>query len=61
MQVGASSLGLDMTPVDGGFAWESYNEGPASSSDDGTFTKDSLWEQLSLTWDTSDYLWYMTE
>ncbi|RCV04842.1 hypothetical protein SETIT_1G033600v2 [Setaria italica] len=48
-----------MTPVLQ-FAWQSYSE-DTNSLDDSAFTKDGLVEQLSLTWDKSDYLWYTTQ
>ncbi|OEL16736.1 Beta-galactosidase 4 [Dichanthelium oligosanthes] len=41
------------------FTWQSYSE-DTNSLDDSAFTKDGLVEQLSLTWDKSDYLWYTT-
>jgi beta-galactosidase len=41
------------------FAWQSYSEDTNSLSDS-AFTKDGLVEQLSMTWDKSDYLWYTT-
>ncbi|XP_066318182.1 beta-galactosidase 4-like [Miscanthus floridulus] len=41
------------------FAWQSYSE-DTNSLDDSAFTRDGLVEQLSLTWDKSDYLWYTT-
>uniref|UniRef100_A0A0A8XQ87 Beta-galactosidase n=1 Tax=Arundo donax TaxID=35708 RepID=A0A0A8XQ87_ARUDO len=41
------------------FAWQSYSE-DTNSLDDSAFTKDGLVEQLSMTWDKSDYLWYTT-
>ncbi|CAM0910213.1 unnamed protein product [Alopecurus aequalis] len=47
-----------MNPA-GGFAWQSYSE-DTSSLDSSAFTKDGLVEQLSMTWDKSDYLWYTT-
>ncbi|KAG9130072.1 hypothetical protein Leryth_012825 [Lithospermum erythrorhizon] len=48
-------------PVENGLSWESYIETTPSSSDNDTFTKDGLLDQVSMTMDTSDYLWYMTE
>ncbi|KAG2657106.1 hypothetical protein PVAP13_1KG193300 [Panicum virgatum] len=42
------------------FAWQSYSE-DTNSLADSAFTKDGLVEQLSLTWDKSDYLWYTTQ
>uniref|UniRef100_K3XWH9 beta-galactosidase n=1 Tax=Setaria italica TaxID=4555 RepID=K3XWH9_SETIT len=47
-----------MSPA-GGFSWRSYSEA-TNSLDDRAFTKDGLVEQLSMTWDKSDYLWYTT-
>lgn len=41
------------------FAWQSYSEDTNSLSDS-AFMKDGLVEQLSMTWDKSDYLWYTT-
>jgi len=50
-----------MTPVNSAFAWQSYNEEPASSSQNDPFAAEALWEQVNVTRDSSDYLWYMTE
>jgi hypothetical protein len=47
-----------MNPA-GGFSWQSYSE-DTNSLDSSAFTKDGLVEQLSMTWDKSDYLWYTT-
>lgn len=58
-RLGAQSSLKQMTPVST-FSWQSYIEESASSSDDKTFTTDGLWEQLNVTRDASDYLWYMT-
>ncbi|KAF7806723.1 beta-galactosidase-like isoform X1 [Senna tora] len=60
-KLGAQSSQMKMTPVDGSFSWESYNEEPASSSEDDPITANVLWEQINVTRDSSDYLWYMTE
>lgn len=49
-----------MTPISS-FWWLSYKEEPASAYAKDTTTKDGLVEQVSVTWDTTDYLWYMTE
>ncbi|XP_066369750.1 beta-galactosidase 9-like [Miscanthus floridulus] len=56
--VSESSAPARMSPV-GGFSWQSYSEA-TNSLDDRAFTKDGLVEQLSMTWDKSDYLWYTT-
>lgn len=63
LQVGAQSAQMKMTPVvyDNGFSWQSFNEEPAASYEDNSFTVVGLLEQLNTTWDASDYLWYMTE
>lgn len=50
-----------MTPVNSAFAWQSYNEEPASSSQDDSIAAQALFEQVNVTRDSSDYLWYMTE
>ena len=50
-----------MVPAGGSFFWQSYTEGTATSGDKNAFTADGLKEQISVTWDTTDYLWYMTE
>ena len=44
------------------FSWESFDE-DISSLDDGssiTTTTSGLLEQINVTRDTSDYLWYIT-
>ena len=61
MQLGAQSSQMKMTAVNSAFDWESYNEEPASSSEDDPITADALWEQVNITRDSTDYLWYMTE
>ncbi|TKY72795.1 Beta-galactosidase protein [Spatholobus suberectus] len=60
-KVGVNSWLKKMTPVHSGFAWQSYNEEPASSSQDDSIAADALWEQVNVTRDSSDYLWYMTD
>ncbi|KAK4853290.1 hypothetical protein QYF36_006657 [Acer negundo] len=60
-RLGAQSSQKKMTPVGAAFSWQSYNEETASSDDDNTFSKDGLWEQVYVTGDASDYLWYMTD
>ncbi|XP_048133870.1 beta-galactosidase-like [Rhodamnia argentea] len=59
-RVGVPISQIKMVPI-GGFSWQSYIEEPVSAFGDGTFTKDGLLEQISLTWDTTDYLWYTTD
>ncbi|XP_010262131.1 PREDICTED: beta-galactosidase isoform X1 [Nelumbo nucifera] len=59
-RVGAQSSQMKMTPVYRGFSWQSYNEETASY-DDNSFTTVGLLEQINVTRDASDYLWYMTD
>ncbi|KAJ3691992.1 hypothetical protein LUZ60_012342 [Juncus effusus] len=47
-----------MSPV-GGFKWTSFSE-DWNALEDNAFTKNGLYEQISQTWDKSDYLWYTT-
>jgi len=57
--VRAPSAPARMSPAAAGLSWRSYGEA-TSALDDRAFTKDGLVEQLSMTWDKSDYLWYTT-
>ncbi|XP_022966884.1 beta-galactosidase-like [Cucurbita maxima] len=59
-KVGAPSTQIKMTPVSS-FSWHSYNEETASAYADDTTTMAGLVEQISVTRDTTDYLWYMTD
>lgn len=61
LQLGAQSSQKKMTPVNGAFSWQSYNEETASSDDSDTTTLEGLWEQVYITRDNTDYLWYLTE
>ncbi|CAN1258350.1 unnamed protein product [Linum perenne] len=49
-----------MTPL-GGFTWSSYIDEVASGFASDTTTQNGLWEQLYMTKDSSDYLWYMQD
>ncbi|XP_065047483.1 beta-galactosidase-like [Musa acuminata AAA Group] len=57
-KVGAPTSQINMTWV-GGFSWESFSEDTHSLRDK-SFSKDGLVEQISMTWDRTDYLWYTT-
>jgi len=59
-KVNAPSGNPKMTPVSS-FSWESYMDETPSAGDDSTFSGDGLYEQLNVTRDVSDYLWYMTD
>ncbi|KAK9947949.1 hypothetical protein M0R45_003544 [Rubus argutus] len=49
-----------MTPV-ASLSWQAYIEDVATSNDDNAVTLAGLREQISLTRDATDYLWYMTD
>lgn len=60
-RVGSQSSLVKMTPVGNiAFSWESYNEETASYDDNDAVTMNGLLEQINVTRDASDYLWYMT-
>ncbi|KAF3970309.1 hypothetical protein CMV_005977 [Castanea mollissima] len=42
------------------FSWDTFNEDISSANDDSTITVFGLLDQLNLTRDASDYLWYTT-
>lgn len=42
------------------FSWESFEEDVSSLDDGSTITAPGLLEQINVTRDTSDYLWYTT-
>ncbi|MCL7022093.1 hypothetical protein MKW94_014966, partial [Papaver nudicaule] len=58
-RVGSQCTHMKMTPVGEGFAWQSFNEEPASY-DGSTITVTGLLEQINTTRDATDYLWYST-
>ncbi|CAK9144124.1 unnamed protein product [Ilex paraguariensis] len=61
-KISSQSSLMQMTPLSSGaFSWQSYNEQTPSSDESDTLVMDGLWEQLNVTRDTSDYLWYLTE
>ncbi|XP_022147715.1 beta-galactosidase-like isoform X2 [Momordica charantia] len=59
-EIGVRSSQIKMTPVTS-FSWLSYNEETASAYADDTTTMAGLLEQISITRDKTDYLWYMTD
>ncbi|KAJ9167951.1 hypothetical protein P3X46_019538 [Hevea brasiliensis] len=59
-RIGAQSTQMSMIPAVSGFSWQSYNDEVPVGYGQGTFTHDGLWEQKFITWDKTDYLWYMT-
>ncbi|XP_031261051.1 beta-galactosidase-like isoform X1 [Pistacia vera] len=42
------------------FSWESFTDESIPVMEDEALTNNGLWEQLNLTRDATDYLWYMT-
>lgn len=50
-----------MNPVINGFSWQSYNEEITSAYGKDTVVIKGLYEQINLTRDSTDYLWYTTE
>ncbi|GER35991.1 beta-galactosidase, partial [Striga asiatica] len=50
-----------MIPMEGGLSWQSYNEETPSADDSDTLRMQGLWEQVNVTRDNSDYLWYLTQ
>jgi len=50
-----------MTAVIHSFPWESYFDGFPTAENGAKFSEKGLHEQLSVTWDKSDYLWYIAE
>ncbi|KAL7117383.1 hypothetical protein ACP275_03G068700 [Erythranthe tilingii] len=60
-KVGAQTSHVEMLAANSQFySWETYNEDTTSSIDSSAFTANGLLEQISVTRDTSDYLWYIT-
>ncbi|OMO67303.1 Glycoside hydrolase, family 35 [Corchorus capsularis] len=60
-KVTAHSIHPKMIPTGGTFNWYSYTEAPVSVGGTKTFAANGLKEQLSTTWDQTDYLWYITD
>lgn len=50
-----------MNPVNARFSWQSYNEQAPSADDRDAYPMQGLWEQVNITRDSSDYLWYLTQ
>lgn len=59
-RVSAPRYHAKMTPVSR-FSWQSYIDETPSADDDSSFSGAGLFEQLNVTRDNSDYLWYMTD
>ncbi|XP_071702809.1 beta-galactosidase 3-like isoform X2 [Rutidosis leptorrhynchoides] len=60
-QVGVESTQLEMLVSDSKmFSWETFTEDLTVSDEGSMFTATGLLEQINVTRDTSDYLWYTT-
>ncbi|KAG2694294.1 hypothetical protein I3843_08G131000 [Carya illinoinensis] len=60
-KVGVQTSQMEMLPTNAEmFSWESYDEDIYSLDDSSTITAPGLLEQINVTRDTSDYLWYIT-
>ncbi|XP_052199504.1 beta-galactosidase-like isoform X2 [Diospyros lotus] len=60
-RVTTHSFHPNMIRVGGAFSWQSYNEESVSADDSDTIVMDGLFEQINITRDASDYLWYLTD
>ncbi|MBA0604038.1 hypothetical protein Godav_016730 [Gossypium davidsonii] len=60
-RIGAHSSKKAMVPVNSAFSWQSYTEQSPTADDREATVHNGLWEQIYLTRDASDYLWYMTD
>lgn len=61
-QVGVQTSHMEMQPTKSGmFSWETFNEDLSSLEESSTFSATGLLEQINVTRDASDYLWYTTK
>ncbi|XP_051150207.1 beta-galactosidase-like [Andrographis paniculata] len=59
--VQSKSSSAKMVPVIDRLNWQSYGEETPSADDRDTLVMEGLWEQINVTRDSSDYLWYLTD
>lgn len=59
-KVNYPSSNVKFTPV-GRLSWQSYTESTPTADDSDALSLNGLQEQISVTRDNSDYLWYMTD
>lgn len=60
-QVGVQTSQMEMLPTNiQMLSWESYDEDITSLDDSSTITAPGLLEQINVTRDSTDYLWYIT-
>lgn len=61
-KVGVQTSQMEMLPSGSQmFSWETFNEDLTALDDGAKFSAPGLLEQINVTRDTSDYLWYITE
>ncbi|KAL3532612.1 hypothetical protein ACH5RR_006133 [Cinchona calisaya] len=60
-KVSAPSSQVKMTPVGDQLSWQSYIDETPSADDSDALEMNGLWEQINVTRDSSDYLWYLTD
>lgn len=61
LQVGVQTSQMQMLPADSqSLMWETYDEDVASFEDNSLISTTGLLEQINVTRDASDYLWYIT-
>ncbi len=61
LQVGVQTSQVQMLPTNVRFlSWDTFNEDISSADDDSAITVFGLLDQLNITRDASDYLWYTT-
>lgn len=61
VQVGVQTSKMEMLPTNSEMlSWESYNEDISALDDSSSIRSLGLLEQINVTRDTSDYLWYIT-
>ncbi|KAK7360113.1 hypothetical protein VNO77_02089 [Canavalia gladiata] len=59
-KVGVQTSQMQMLPTSTPMFWESFDEDVTSLDDSSMITAPGLLEQINVTRDTSDYLWYIT-
>ncbi|KAI8553539.1 hypothetical protein RHMOL_Rhmol05G0024000 [Rhododendron molle] len=61
-RVSSQSSQMKMTPASSGaFSWQSYSDEAVSADDSDTYAANGLLEQIKVTRDASDYLWYLID
>lgn len=61
LQITSPAIHMKMTPVLKALTWQTFKDETPYFDGRNTLSSQGLWEQLNVTRDWSDYLWYMTE